>query len=151
MYHDHLVQLPDHFRADQKLKHVMKGIVQIPLKHRQVWGIDHLSRRPVPVCDNPLSKVMLHLHNFLLKKGEEGFIPWNSINFTAFDIFYLTTVCSCFSFLRFTSFKVNAIRNGSQGWWKQKKAQITHTLCEKYAANLSAVNSPILKKFHENT
>jgi len=32
-YYDHLVQLPDHFRADQKLKHVFKGVVQMPLKH----------------------------------------------------------------------------------------------------------------------
>jgi len=32
-YDDHLVQLPDHFRADQKLKHVIKGVVQMPLKH----------------------------------------------------------------------------------------------------------------------
>jgi len=31
-YNDHLVQLPDQFRADQKLKHV-KGILQMPLKH----------------------------------------------------------------------------------------------------------------------
>ena len=28
-YNDHLGQLPSHFRADQKLKHVTKGIVQI--------------------------------------------------------------------------------------------------------------------------
>ena len=32
-YNDHLLQLPDQFRADQKLKHVTKGIVQMPLKH----------------------------------------------------------------------------------------------------------------------
>ena len=32
-YNNHLVQLPDHFRADQKLKHIVKGIVQMPLKH----------------------------------------------------------------------------------------------------------------------
>jgi len=32
-YSDHLVQLPDQFRADQKLKHVIKGIVQMLLKH----------------------------------------------------------------------------------------------------------------------
>jgi len=30
-YNDHLVQLPDQFRADQKLKRVIKGIVQMPL------------------------------------------------------------------------------------------------------------------------
>jgi len=29
----HLVQQPDHFRAHQKLKHVIKGTVQMPLKH----------------------------------------------------------------------------------------------------------------------
>ena len=32
-YNDHRVQLPDHFRADQKLKHVIKGVVQMPLQH----------------------------------------------------------------------------------------------------------------------
>ena len=32
-YNNHLVQLPDHFRADLKSKHVVKGIIQIPLKH----------------------------------------------------------------------------------------------------------------------
>ena len=31
-YKDHQVQLPDHFRADQKLKYVVKGIVQMSLK-----------------------------------------------------------------------------------------------------------------------
>jgi len=46
-YNYHLVQLPAHFRADQKLKHVNKGIVWMPLKHWQARGIDHLSRKPV--------------------------------------------------------------------------------------------------------
>lgn len=38
-YNDNPVQLPDHFRADQKLQHVAKGnmplafVVQMPLKH----------------------------------------------------------------------------------------------------------------------
>jgi len=32
-YNDHLVQLPDHFRYDQKSKHVVKGIVQMPPRH----------------------------------------------------------------------------------------------------------------------
>jgi len=31
-YKYRLVQLPDHFRADQKLKPVIKGIVQMPLE-----------------------------------------------------------------------------------------------------------------------
>jgi len=30
---DHLVQLPDHFSADQKVQHIIKGIVKMPLKH----------------------------------------------------------------------------------------------------------------------
>jgi len=50
----HLVQLPD-----QKLSHVIKGIVQTPLKHRQDWGINHLSRKPVSVLDHALGKEML--------------------------------------------------------------------------------------------
>ena len=58
-YNNRLAQLPDHFRADQKLKHAIKGIVQMPLKHWQAWGIDHLSRKPVPVFDHPLGKEML--------------------------------------------------------------------------------------------
>ena len=32
-YSDHLVQLPDQFRADQRLRHVIKGLAQMPLKH----------------------------------------------------------------------------------------------------------------------
>ena len=32
-YSDYLGQLPDHFRAHQKLKHIIKSIVQMPLKH----------------------------------------------------------------------------------------------------------------------
>jgi len=31
-YSDHLVQLPDCFRAKQKLKDIIKGIIQITLK-----------------------------------------------------------------------------------------------------------------------
>jgi len=55
-YNNHLVQLPDDFIADQKLKDVIKGIAQMPLEHRQAWGINHLSRRPVPVFDHSLGK-----------------------------------------------------------------------------------------------
>jgi len=32
-YNNHLVQLPVHFRADQKLKRSIKGIVQRSLRH----------------------------------------------------------------------------------------------------------------------
>lgn len=33
MYSGHLIQLPDHFRDDQKLKLVIKCTVQMPLEH----------------------------------------------------------------------------------------------------------------------
>lgn len=53
-----LVQLHYHFRADQKLNHVVKGILQMPLKppHREGWDINHLSRKPVPVLNPCLVK-----------------------------------------------------------------------------------------------
>lgn len=42
---DHLVLLPPPcFRANQKLKHVVKCIFHMPLKYWQAWGIDHLSK-----------------------------------------------------------------------------------------------------------
>jgi len=61
MYKDHLVHLPDHFRAGQMLKCVTKGMVQAPLKHCQDWGISQLCRKPVAVFDPPLGKEMLPL------------------------------------------------------------------------------------------
>lgn len=36
------------------LNDVVKGFVQMPLKHWQDWGINHLSGKPVQ--DHPLSK-----------------------------------------------------------------------------------------------
>ena len=32
---DHLVQLPEHFRAKQKLQHIIVGIIQTPVEHWQ--------------------------------------------------------------------------------------------------------------------
>ena len=32
-FKDHLVQLLDHFRANQKLMHIRKEIIQMPLEH----------------------------------------------------------------------------------------------------------------------
>lgn len=53
-YKDRQVQLPNHFRANQKLGYINKGIVQMPLEH---YGrISHLSRKPVSVFDHPCSK-----------------------------------------------------------------------------------------------
>lgn len=43
--------------ADQKLEHVIKVIIQTPLK--QAWGIDHLPRKPVTVIDKTLVKEIL--------------------------------------------------------------------------------------------
>lgn len=39
-YKDHLVQLLDHFRADQKLNQLIKAIVQMPLK---IGGLKYLN------------------------------------------------------------------------------------------------------------
>jgi len=58
-YTNHLVQLSDHSRADQKLKLVVKGIDQMPLEHWESRGINHLSRKRVPVSDHSLGKEML--------------------------------------------------------------------------------------------
>jgi len=69
-YNDHLVQLPEQFRADQKLKHIIKGIVQMPLKHRQLWGIDRLSKQPDPVFDT------LSVNKCFLKSNLN--LPWRS-------------------------------------------------------------------------
>lgn len=32
-YNNHLAQLADHLRVDHRLKHVIKSIAQMPLKH----------------------------------------------------------------------------------------------------------------------
>lgn len=49
--------MPD-FRANQRLKPVVKGTVQILLKPWQTWAIGHLSRMPVPELDH-LKKLVL--------------------------------------------------------------------------------------------
>lgn len=49
-------QPPDQFKADQKLKHTIKGIVKMLLKLRQAWGTDHLLRKPVPAFDYSFGK-----------------------------------------------------------------------------------------------
>lgn len=41
-FREHLVHLPDLFRANEKLKHV-EGIVQTPPERWQAWGINHLT------------------------------------------------------------------------------------------------------------
>lgn len=38
-YSGHLIQLPDHYREDQKLKSVINGTYQMPLEHWQTWGM----------------------------------------------------------------------------------------------------------------
>jgi len=51
--------MTDEFMADQKLKDIIKGIVQMPHRHWQAWGIVHPFRKPVAVFDQPLGKEML--------------------------------------------------------------------------------------------
>ena len=55
-FKDHLVQLPDHLRANQKLEGLTVGFVQIPCKHCQAQGISCFFRRPCPVSDHPHGK-----------------------------------------------------------------------------------------------
>lgn len=43
----------------------MNGMVQMPLKHRQTWSINHVSRKPVPTFDNTLPK-----KSFLMSKSK---------------------------------------------------------------------------------
>lgn len=38
----YLVQLSDHIMANEKLKDIIEGIIQMTLKHWQAWGINHL-------------------------------------------------------------------------------------------------------------
>jgi len=78
-YNDHLAQLPDQYRADHKLKHVVMGIVQMPLKHWEPRGINHLSSKPVPVFDPPfsvkISFLMSHLkvHFLMYSSGTKNY------------------------------------------------------------------------------
>lgn len=53
VFKDHLVRLPDCFRANQNIKHIIEGIIQMPLRPWQAWGI---SRKPLPVFDQPHGK-----------------------------------------------------------------------------------------------
>lgn len=53
----------DQSRADQK--YVAKGIVQIPLKHWQAWGTDHLSRKLFQRVPTPSVKSVSYLQSRL--------------------------------------------------------------------------------------
>lgn len=56
-YNDHLFQLPDHFRAELKLNHVVKGFFKCLLCTYRL-GASATTRKLVPVFDHPLSKKM---------------------------------------------------------------------------------------------
>lgn len=55
----HLVQLPDAFRAGRELKRVVRDIEQMPPEHWRAWGINRVSREPVPGFEHPPVKKML--------------------------------------------------------------------------------------------
>ena len=57
-FNNHWVQLPDHFRVNQKWKHINEGIVQMPVEHWQAWGINQLSKKSVPEFSHPHGKEM---------------------------------------------------------------------------------------------
>lgn len=52
---DYVVQLPELYRANQKLKHINEVIIQLPLEHWQAWAISLLSRKPIQMFDHPHS------------------------------------------------------------------------------------------------
>lgn len=47
---DHLVQLADHFRNDQKLKLVIRDIIQISFEHWQAEGVSQEASSTVWPC-----------------------------------------------------------------------------------------------------
>lgn len=51
-YKADLVQLPGHPRDNQKLKHIMGGIIPKPPEHQQARGISHLPRKPAAAFDH---------------------------------------------------------------------------------------------------
>lgn len=53
---DHLLQLSDQDWPTVKV--CFKGIAQMPLKHWEAWGINHLPSKPVTVFDHPLNNEM---------------------------------------------------------------------------------------------
>lgn len=56
---NHQVQLLEHFRAKQKLKDIIKGIVLMPLDHCQAQGINQLSRKPIPMFSLTVKNIFL--------------------------------------------------------------------------------------------
>lgn len=72
---NHLVQLPNAFRAHQHLMYVVKGIVQMPFYKWQAYDTDHLSRKPVHVFDHSLKDAVkecifpMSFLNFLTQLG----------------------------------------------------------------------------------
>ena len=50
-YKGHLAQLPDHSRANQKC--ITESITQMPFEHQPLWGINHLTRKPIPMFKHP--------------------------------------------------------------------------------------------------
>lgn len=55
---NHQVQLPHHFQASQKSKHVVEGVIQMHLEYWQACGISHHSRNPVLLFDLTLGMEM---------------------------------------------------------------------------------------------
>lgn len=87
-YNNPLVQLPDHFGAHQKLKHVIEGIVHILLKHWQVWALT--TRKLIPVFHYPLSKEMLpKLLECCEPRSPLGLHPqacWENVSYVFHDV-----------------------------------------------------------------
>lgn len=65
-YNDHLVQLPDPFRADQKFKHIIKSIDQMPPKDWQFCCMHcHFLSHPLSVFLSSQTETVWHLRGSL--------------------------------------------------------------------------------------
>lgn len=62
------VCLPDCFSANQKLKHIHEGIIQMSLEYWQAWSINHLSRMSVPVFVHPKGKDIFWMSSWNLPR-----------------------------------------------------------------------------------
>lgn len=51
-YNNHWIQLLGRLRSNQKLKHIIKSVIQMPFEHLQAWSTTHIIRKPVPLFDH---------------------------------------------------------------------------------------------------
>lgn len=68
------IQLPGHFRDNQKLRLITEDIVRMPLERWQAWGTNHLTRKPMTVSDHSHGKEFSL--NFQFEPLQHSFVPF---------------------------------------------------------------------------